>query len=445
MSIDTTFAKEFIERLNAVSDLGSTSNVKFQDLRDWLTKTLGRSATPSYLSSLSRQYKARVGAALTDYAEVMVLLSNESWSTAQRGGDAYVERLEEIVRYTAELEAVIACVGDEGDWKVEFVVGPDRSEMRRDLAAAFDAEDRPVSPRGRGGRAGTEPPPPSPTKEWSLEGLAEELYLPRETLKSIEWLLRDKKALVLYGPPGTGKTYLAQRIAQQIQPEPRLRRLVQLHPSFGYEEFFEGYRPVGEEHGIALAKRDGPLRTLSRNAVGAPGHPAVLVLDEMNRANLPRVFGELFFLLEYRDASVGLMYSPTERFSLPADFYLIGTMNTADRSVATLDQALRRRFHFFGMFPSEEPIPTMFSGFLNDRHPKMLWLADLLERANALLADRNVAIGPSHFMRADLDETIARRVWEHSVLPTIRDQFFDDEARAEEFDFDLLRESDGAA
>jgi 5-methylcytosine-specific restriction protein B len=224
-----------------------------------------------------------------------------------------------------------------------------------------------------------------------------------------------------------------------------VRRLVQLHPSYGYEEFFEGYRPIGEEHGVALAKKDGPLRVLCRNALGWPGHPAVLVLDEMNRANLPRVFGELFFLLEYRDESVGLMYSPGEQFSLPQDFYLIGTMNTADRSVATLDQALRRRFHFFGMFPSEEPVPSMFRGFLTDRHPEMIWLADLLARANTLLADRNVAIGPSHFMRAELDEATARRIWKHSVIPTIRDQFLDDESRADEFDFDLLRDADDEA
>lgn len=136
------------------------------------------------------------------------------------------------------------------------------------------------------------------------------------------------------------------------------------------------------------------------------------------------------------------MYSPNEEFSLPRDFFIIGTMNTADRSVATLDQALRRRFHFFGLFPGEEPVRGMFRKFLKKRHPTLTWLADVLERANSALDDRNLAIGPSHFMRENLNEEMARRIWDHSVLPTIRDQFFDDEGRAEAFAFDLLR--DGA-
>ena len=442
MSIDEAFAEEFLSRLDEVENVSSTSRSKFTPFVEWLSGRLDRKvANPSYLSDLSKQYAGRVSQTLRAAPEVIVLLSTDPWDKAQSTGDPYVERLEQVVRDATGLEAVVACHGKPGSWRVEYVVGPQNSSLRRALAEAFDAGDRPVV----GGSGPSEPPPPP--RDWSLEGLAEELYLPIETMRTMEWLLRDKKALVLYGPPGTGKSYVAQRIAKAIQPHPRMRRLVQLHPSYGYEEFFEGYRPIGEEHGVALAKKDGPLRVLCRNALGWPGHPAVLVLDEMNRANLPRVFGELFFLLEYREEAVGLMYSPDEQFSLPDDFYLIGTMNTADRSVATLDQALRRRFHFFGMFPNEEPVPSMFRAFLEDRHPEMMWLADLLHRANVLLADRNVAIGPSHFMRGDLDETTARRIWTHSVMPTIRDQFFDDESRADDFDFELLREDEdeGAA
>lgn len=440
MTVDSDFGEGFVSRLNEFRGEVSTSSSTWNELKTWARAELDDREVGLYvLSSLSGAFTARMGQALVARPSVAVFLSPDTWSKETRDGQPYVERVEDTVANTRSIDAMVLCMGDQGSWKIEFVVGPEDSDVRRELAEAFDAEDRPVRPVGVGGRPSQ--PPPAPPSDWGLEDLADELYLPRESLREIEWLLRDKKAIVFYGPPGTGKTYLAQKIAEKIQPHPRLRRLVQLHPSFGYEEFFEGYRPVGEEHGIALAKKDGPLRVVSRNARGWPGHPAVIVLDEMNRANLPRVFGELFFLLEYRDASVGLMYSPKEQFSLPEDFYLIGTMNTADRSVATLDQALRRRFHFFGLFPGEEPVPSMFRAFLADRHPAMSWLADLLDEANGLLADRNLAIGPSHFMRADLDETIARRVWKHSVMPTIRDQFFDDESRAEEFDFDLLREA----
>ena len=445
MPIDQEFATGFISRLNSFDGEVSTSSSMWKELKSWASAEIGGGDVGLYmLNSLSGHFTARLGQALVGRPPVAILLSPDTWAKETREGRAFVERIEDAVANTRSIDAMILCAGEPGNWRVEFVVGPEDSELRRELAEALDTEDRPVKPLGVGTAAASQPPP-APSEEWNLDGLADELFLPVETLREIEWLLRDKKALVFYGPPGTGKTYVAQKIAERIQPHPRLRRLVQLHPSFGYEEFFEGYRPVGEEHGIALAKKDGPLRVVTRNAQGWPGHPSVVVLDEMNRANLPRVFGELFFLLEYRQESVGLMYSPNEQFALPDDFYLIGTMNTADRSVATLDQALRRRFHFFGMFPAEEPVPGMFRRFLAHHHPDMTWLADVLDRANALLSDRNIAIGPSHFMRADLDETTARRVWKHSVMPTIRDQFFDDESQADEFDFDMLRSGDADA
>lgn len=441
---DDDFRPRFLDLLNSHEGERSTSAATWREMKDWLRERIDGDIGIYELNSLSGTYTARMGQALVALPVIAIFLSPEPWSKETKEGQPFVERVERAVASIRGIEAMVLCSGERGAWNVEFVVGPETSQVRRELAAVLGAADRPVRPMGVAGEASVRPP--KPTAEWRLRDLADELFLPAGTLDDIEWLLKDKRALVLYGPPGTGKTFLARKIAEKIQPHDRLRSLVQLHPSFGYEEFFEGYRPMGEEHGVALAKKDGPLRTLCRNAQGWPGHPSVLVLDEMNRGNLPRVFGELFFLLEYRDAHVGLMYSPSDRFSLPSDFYLIGTMNTADRSVATLDQALRRRFHFFGMFPGEAPVTGMFRDYLAKKHPTMTWLADLLDRANELLGDRNVAIGPSHFMRRDLDEETARRIWRHSVLPTIRDQFFDDESRAEEeFDFDALRNGDAAA
>jgi 5-methylcytosine-specific restriction protein B len=180
--------------------------------------------------------------------------------------------------------------------------------------------------------------------------LADSLFVSIDWLRDVLWLLEDKKGLVFYGPPGTGKTFLAQQIAKRLQPAEERRVLVQLHSSYGYEEFFEGYRPTTEtdEKGdeakgsLRLRKQDGPLKILMKKIVGS-SELGVLVLDEMNRANLPRVFGELYFLLEYRDREVRLMYSPDETFRLPEGFRMIGTMNTADRSISLMDAALRRR------------------------------------------------------------------------------------------------------
>lgn len=268
--------------------------------------------------------------------------------------------------------------------------------------------------------------------------LESELYLDRKWVDDVLWMLRDRRALALYGPPGTGKTFIATSLAKKIQPRDDLRTLVQLHPSYGYEDFFEGYRPTSTDAGIGLKKLPGPLRTLAARAAAHPNEPAVLVLDEMNRGNLPRVFGELYLLLEYRDRAVNLMYSPDDLFTLPKNLYVIGSMNTADRSIAVLDQALRRRFHFAPLFPGEQPVEGMLERFLKEHRPKMVWVSELLKKANRKIGDRNVEIGPSHFMRKDLDDSVLSRVWEYSVLPSIEEQFFGNATKLAEFKLDTL-------
>lgn len=260
--------------------------------------------------------------------------------------------------------------------------------------------------------------------------LADVLCIDEKSVRDWLWLIENQRAVIFYGPPGTGKTYIARRFAEHLQARPELRRLVQLHPSYGYEEFFEGYRPrpsdTDDSGGLQLAKQDGPLRDLARRAAAEPAENAVIVLDEVNRGNLPRVFGELYFLIEYRDSEVSLMYSPDERFQLPKKVIFIGTMNTADRSVAVLDQALRRRFYFIPLFPGEPPVDGMLRRFLMRHRPEMIDVADLLDLANEQLP-RHFRIGPSHLMRLDLDDDVLDRVWRFAVLPSIAEQFFDRE------------------
>lgn len=323
-----------------------------------------------------------------------------------------------------------------GRWEITTVIEPpgDRPITRR-LRALFPgiAVESPLgTPQDEASGQTNQP---------EVEGdVADELFLAQDWVDEVLWLLEDRRGIVFYGPPGTGKTYIARRLALHLQPDAQRRRLIQLHPSYGYEDFFEGYRPdaTAGGDGMRLVKRPGPLRELA-NLAAESGEPALLIIDEINRGNLPRVFGELFFLLEYREESARLMYSPEEVFSLPSNLYLIGTMNTADRSIAILDQALRRRFHFIPLFPGEPPVDGMMRGFLDRYRPGMLWVVDLIAEVNRRLGDRNIALGPSHFMRKDLDEEILARIWRHSVIPIIEDHFFGQEERIQEFDLAALR------
>ena len=128
------------------------------------------------------------------------------------------------------------------------------------------------------------------------------------------------------------------------------------------------------------------------------------MIDEINRGNLAKVFGELYFLLEYRDSEMDLQYSD-EPFSLPGNLYIIGTMNTADRSIALVDLALRRRFYFVEFHPDDDPVKSVLRNWLLDKAPDMEWVADVIERANDhLREDRHAAIGPSYFMKDNLDD-----------------------------------------
>jgi 5-methylcytosine-specific restriction protein B len=288
----------------------------------------------------------------------------------------------------------------------------------------------------------TRPPMPKPRTELLLSDLeiktlADRLFVDVGWMRDVVWLLEDKRAIVFYGPPGTGKTFIATQLAAALQPNDSLRRVVQLHPSYGYEDFFEGYRPTGEGS-LSLKKRSGPLRELADRA-RATKDPAVLVLDEMNRGNLPKVFGELYLLLEYPDENVSLMYSPEDSFEYPPNLFLIGSMNTADRSIALLDQALRRRFHFIGLFPDQEPVRGMLRRYLAKYRSNMLVVADILDEANRRLGDRNMAIGPSHLMRGDLDDEVLERVWKYSVLPTIEDRFAATPDELDRFQLPALR------
>ncbi|GAA2154323.1 5-methylcytosine-specific restriction protein B [Humibacillus xanthopallidus] len=284
----------------------------------------------------------------------------------------------------------------------------------------------------------------TPDKD-ALGDAAADLLIEESFLREIKGLLEEKKQVIFYGPPGTGKTYLAQRFATALQPDPAKRDIVQFHPSSSYEDFFEGFRPQIDHQGqMVYELRKGPLALLAEAAEADPLTPHIMIIDEINRANLPRVFGELLFLLEYRSHSVKTSYRPDEGFELPPNLYFIGTMNTADRSIALVDAALRRRFDFVPFMPHDGPMQGLLRRWL-EAHDGPVWVADLVDRVNEdlrrALRGPHLQIGHSYFMRPGLDddEATLRRIWDYNVYPFIEDQLYGREHELAQFRWENVR------
>ncbi|WP_280416896.1 McrB family protein [Nocardia carnea] len=275
--------------------------------------------------------------------------------------------------------------------------------------------------------------------------LAERLHVPQAWLQECIELLRDRPQLVFYGPPGTGKTYLAQKIAEHIAPDGNVT-VVQFHPAYSYEDFFEGYRPVPTGNGqIGFDLKPGPLRRIVDKAVENPTAVYVLIMDEINRGNLAKIFGELYFLLEYRNTAIDLLYrSESEgEFSLPKNLVIIGTMNTADRSIALVDAAMRRRFAFVPLHPSEPPTNDVLRRWLAVTGYDST-AADLLDALNARIEDPDFKIGPSYFMRPAVHTPGGfERVWRTAILPLLEEHHYGDRTMdvTQTYGLDTIRRS----
>lgn len=284
---------------------------------------------------------------------------------------------------------------------------------------------------------------PEPTDELAAELLVHDV----DWLREVRDLLWDERQLVLYGPPGTGKTYLALKLAEFLGGGPEQVKLVQFHPSYAYEDFFEGFRPQEdpETREVAFRLTAGPLRELADLASreGNRHIPHFLIIDEINRAYLAKVFGELYFLLEYRNKSARLTYSGDD-FALPPNLFVIGTMNTADRSIALVDTAMRRRFAFVELSPGAEPTSGLLRRWLaregRDSEP-----ADLLDALNSRIDDADFRIGPSYLMKKGVyREGGLERTWRTKILPLLEEHHYGEGVDIEKrYGLAALRESFG--
>lgn len=311
----------------------------------------------------------------------------------------------------------------------------------------------------------------------ATEELAAALNMPDPAwLQDCVELLRATPQLIFHGPPGTGKTYTALALARHLAGASSATnvRLVQFHPAYSYEDFFEGIRPrIGGNKdgdtsgGLGYDLVRGPLRKLADEAEQRPAEVFVLVIDEINRGHLAKIFGELYFLLEYRTERVHLLYGSDDGrgFRLPPNLHILGTMNTVDRSVAYMDAAMRRRFSFVELHPDTLPVSGVLASWLRKRAEEQGTdpnsdddLFDdsyvrLLDEVNRLLAenspgDRSFRVGPSYFMQglAHSGDGALERLWRTQIIPLLTEHHWGDGLDVEAvYDLDVLRDRLGIA
>ena len=282
-----------------------------------------------------------------------------------------------------------------------------------------------------------EPQPEYPP--YDEEQFLSEVYMDNESYKTLEGLVRIKKNVILQGAPGVGKTFVAKRLAYSMMGEKNQDRimLVQFHQSYSYEDFIEGFRPAGTGGGFEIKK--GAFYHFCRKAADDPENEYFFIIDEINRGNLSKIFGELFMLIENdkRGNALQLLYSD-EKFFVPKNVYIIGMMNTADRSLAMLDYALRRRFAFFDMRPGFDT-----AGFRDYRKElaseKFDRLIACVKSLNETIAEdeslgEGFCIGHSYFCNLkDANDASLRAIVEYELAPLIKEYWYDDRTKAAEW------------
>ena len=286
--------------------------------------------------------------------------------------------------------------------------------------------------------------------------IASGVFLTEDALKQTLERLHSKKAMILQGPPGVGKTFIARKLAHALMGAVDNERLemVQFHQSYSYDDFVRGYRPVaGEAGGFGL--QNGVFYDFCQKATNDPDREYVFIIDEINRGNLSQIFGELLMLIEADkrgpDFAVPLIYRNEKEpnFFVPLNLYLIGLMNLADRSLAMVDYALRRRFVFVTLKPQYGS--ELFRQWLLERSMDAALVQLIMERMTELnreiredpLLGENYQIGHSFFLPrgdnfAGLDRDWYEAVVRTEIVPLLREYWFDNPKKADETEKRLL-------
>jgi 5-methylcytosine-specific restriction protein B len=285
--------------------------------------------------------------------------------------------------------------------------------------------------------------------------ICEATYLDERFFGDCERLLKAKKQIILQGAPGTGKTFVAEQLATLWTGDAKRVKVVQFHESYGYEDFVHGIRPQRDPvtQQTAFVPTPGLIlnfcEEIEKNKA-VPPNKYVLLIDEINRAKTARVFGELLYLLEYREKEVELQNG--SHFSIPSNLYIIGTMNTTDKSIALVDYALRRRFAFVDLLPVKNGQSTVLAkwmesnGIANAADVERLFIT--LNNAIAQ-KDEALMVGHSYFMQQQAVEEkwfsteLLRFIWEYNLMPLIAEYEYQS-SRAElveKYGLTALRES----
>ena len=394
--IFTNINKDFAEKLLNLMDCGESMREKF---REWL---------------LNHGF---ADSSVNIYVSIITLTSNEGIEDGILDKSIYdidnVDELEEVVNVLNNNERFITRKNNNNNINTAALTNYKR--FLEDYNSGFVKEV-------------------AEDKSYNKEKFLDEVYIDSNKYDSIVSILDKKKNIILEGAPGVGKTFMAKRLAYSIIKEKDSSKLslIQFHQSYSYEDFIEGYRPT--EEGFSLEK--GIFYKFCKKAEADPENNYYLIIDEINRGNLSKIFGELLMLIESdkREEKLELAYS-NEKFSVPSNLYIIGLMNTADRSLALIDYALRRRFSFIRIEPAFENdkfIRDFKTKFDND-YSKII---EIIKNINAAIeSDKSLGsgfkIGHSYFCpniknrkgnKKDIEDIIR-----YEIMPLLEEYWYDDE------------------